>query len=157
MKPSKGKRMWLAVCRARFSRWLLRSGGPRIRMDRNRSPSVFPTVALLAGARQRGLIAGFKVLDKVGRTPSGPGCYRSWTYGPRSTEDCLRCMPFLAKASSRRSAVECGGLRAVRCDCRRSLGRVSCSMRQGRWRRNGLIRPVLKHGPRSLTCVRVFE
>ena len=27
----------------------------------------------------------------------------------------------------------------------------------GSWRANGFIRPVLKHGPRSLTCARVSE
>lgn len=131
-------------------------------MDRCRSLLGSSTVALLAGARQCGLDAGFKVLDKVGRSPSGSGCYRSWTDDPRSTEveySCGVCFPLggLAKALSRRLAVDCGGLRAVRHDCRRSLGWMSCLMRQGRWRRNGLIRPVLKHGPRSLTCVRVFE
>jgi hypothetical protein len=29
--------------------------------------------------------------------------------------------------------------------------------RLGSWRANGFIRPVLKHGPRSLTCARVSE
>ena len=38
-------------------------------------------------------------------------------------------------------------------DCKRA-SRASAPARSGRWR-NGSNRPVLKHGPRSLTCMRV--
>jgi hypothetical protein len=34
--------------------------------------------------------------------------------------------------------------------------RMSAHLCQGCWRSYGFMRPVLKHGPRSLTCVRVF-
>ncbi|CAM6106098.1 unnamed protein product [Calypogeia fissa] len=36
----------------------------------------------------------------------------------------------------------------------RAFGRPSGSARSGRWRIELSIRPVLKHGPRSLTCMR---
>jgi len=88
--------------------------------------------------------------------PSGFGCYRPSTHGSRATEESRHMLSFgRARVSSRRSVVECGGLRAVRRDRCRSPGRRSRTMCQGRWRRNGHVRPVLKHGPRSLTCARV--
>ena len=43
---------------------------------------------------------------------------------------------------------------------RRDDGRLAADVpytRLGSWRANGFIRPVLKHGPRSLTCARVSE
>ena len=43
----------------------------------------------------------------------------------------------------------------VRSNCCRSIGRCSHTTRRRCWRPYGSIRPVLKHGPRSLTCARV--
>ena len=54
------------------------------------------------------------------------------------------------------SVVEHGGLRAVRLNCGWLLLGRTHTLCQGCWRSYGFLRPVLKHGPRSLTCVRVF-
>ena len=49
------------------------------------------------------------------------------------------------------------GLFAVLVDCWLSIGEPSRVGAQGRWRiGRHPIRPVLKHGPRSLTCARVM-
>ena len=55
-----------------------------------------------------------------------------------------------------------GGL-PLECTACSALGRPRSSRSwrrdnscRGRWRPNGCIRPVLKHGPRSATCARVF-
>ena len=45
----------------------------------------------------------------------------------------------------------------VRRNCCASCVGIRAQMHRGRWRSNDFVRPVLKHGPRSLTCVRVFE
>ena len=50
-------------------------------------------------------------------------------------------------------AVDCAQCSATTCLLVRGAGDV---LRCGRWCPNGCIRPVLKHGPRSATCVRVF-
>ena len=50
-------------------------------------------------------------------------------------------------------AVDCVQCSATTCLLVRGAGDV---LRCGRWCSNGCIRPVLKHGPRSATCVRVF-
>ena len=63
--------------------------------------------------------------------PSGPG--RLFPFGPRGG-DCVQCLPTVSL-----------------------LGRgVGHALRWGCWCSNGCIRPVLKHGPRSATCVRVL-
>ena len=63
---------------------------------------------------------------------SGPG--RLCPFGSRGG-DCLQCLLTV-----------------------RLLGRgVGHALRSGCWCSNGCIRPVLKHGPRSATCVRVLE
>ena len=60
----------------------------------------------------------------------------------------------LASASSVQR--EHGGLRAVRLNyVVLSVARMH-TMCSGCWRSYGFMRPVLKHGPRSLTCVRVL-
>ena len=50
-----------------------------------------------------------------------------------------------------------GGLLVVLLNCSSASGGSAAQTRQGRWRSNDFMRPVLKHGPRSLTCMRVLE
>lgn len=80
------------------------------------------TVALLAGARQRRLELGFKVAGKVGPSPRGGIVIARRRYDPDPTEVSRR-VPLQAGVPLRRSAVDCGGLRAVHRDCCRSLWR----------------------------------
>ena len=54
-----------------------------------------------------------------------------------------------------RSIVDHNGLLAVRLNCCRSSRGRWHTMRFGCWRSYDFMRPVLKHGPRSLTWVRV--
>ena len=68
----------------------------------------------------------------------------------------LQRMPLVAGVPSFRPVVDSDGLLAVLWGRCRSLGRCSRTTRLGRWRSYGSIRPALKHGPRSLTCARVF-
>ena len=70
-------------------------------------------------------------LSRVQRRPLGPG--RLCSFGPRGW-DCLQCLLTV-------SLLGRGNGHALRSSC---------------WCSNGCIRPVLKHGPRSATCVRVF-
>ncbi len=64
--------------------------------------------------------------------------------------DSGRLRPHVGRSPAREHCVQCPGTaetpRSGRCD-------ISC---RGCWRPNGCIRPVLKHGPRSATCTRVF-
>ena len=48
------------------------------------------------------------------------------------------------------------GLHAVRLNCIKLSEARMYTMCLGCWRSYGFMRPVLKHGPRSLTCVRVL-
>ena len=52
------------------------------------------------------------------------------------------------------TAVDCS--QCTRTAGGRGRGESHVSARSGRWRSDGFIRPVLKHGPRSLACARVF-
>ena len=69
--------------------------------------------------------------SRVQRRPIGPG--RLCAFGHRGV-DCVQCS--LTASSLVRG--------------------VDHALRSGCWCSNGCIRPVLKHGPRSATCVRVF-
>ena len=144
MKPSEGKRMDSAMLPSRFSR----SACARLGVcgsERTAVPGAcLAAVALLLGARQRGSELG------VGGAVEG----RSGVPAPAARG---RPRTVAARASCGfRPVVDRGGLLAVLRDCCRSLGRCSRPTRLGRWRSYGSIRPVLKHGARSLTCARVF-
>ena len=49
------------------------------------------------------------------------------------------------------------GLRVVHLNFSLVTGGNAVQTHQGCWRSNDFMRPVLKHGPRSLTCMRVLE
>lgn len=69
-----------------------------------------------------------------------------------------RTLAVLSRTSgSARSFRDCGGLPlAVRRDCERASSRDHVRGTMGQWPvSRSSIRPVLKHGPRSLTCARV--
>ena len=75
-------------------------------------------------------VASFRACS-AGLPSGGPG--RLCPFGPRGG-DCVQCPPTVSL-----------------------LGRgVGHALRSSCWCSNGCIRPVLKHGPRSATCVRVL-
>ena len=62
----------------------------------------------------------------------------------------------LASFGCRPWRTACSALEPRLCDGRMSAHTDELRLCQGCWPSYGFIRPVLKHGPRSLTCVRVF-
>ena len=61
-----------------------------------------------------------------------------------------RLRPRVGRFPARMHCVQCFGTAEASRSWRHD------NSRRGRWRPNGCIRPVLKHGPRSATCARVF-
>ena len=144
-----------AMLPLRFSRRPVAARGLRIRTDRGLVPDSGFAVALLLGARQRGSELGVGGAAEGRSGVSALDCY-SPAPATRVRSRTSQRVPLVARVPSFRPVVDSGGLLAVLCDCCRSLGRCSRTTRSGRWRSYGSIRPVLKHGPRSLTCARVF-
>ena len=144
---------------ARFSRRAVRTRGRRISLDRRR-PARAPgrrTSRGCASTSVRSRSEGGRRGRSGFLSPPGgrPDRYTPSSHGRSRTEESRRT-PLLARVPFLRSAVERGGLRAVHPNRRRSrVGRLR-TVRPGRRRSYGFIRPVLKHGPRSLACARVF-
>ena len=121
--------------------------------------------ALSRGAGQRRLLPARWALWGGGLAPARsvqPGCAAVWKWRPRRALAVLRTRG--AGRPSRGSAAS-----PRRCACRRVpllasvrarffalRSRWHDNSRRGRWRPNGCVRPVLKHGPRSATRARVF-
>ena len=139
----------------RFSRWVASALGLRIWMDRGPALGV-PRRRTSLGRASTWVGTGSERCREGRCGPSGPFCYSpalSWLGPDRGVR---QGMPPVARVPSFRPAVQCGGLLAVLRDGCRSLGWWSRTMPLGCWRSYGCIRPVLKHGPRSLTCARVL-
>ena len=83
--------------------------------------SLSPAVALLWGARQRGLGLGLKGAGKVGVDLRVRTVTARLSHGSGPTEE-RQGMPPVARVPSFRPAVQCGGLLAVLRDGCRSLG-----------------------------------
>ena len=121
--------------------------------------------ALLRGAGQRQLFCPAQK-GSVGRWPRVRVGSLQPAVGvvPGTTEESCETFAPAAQAfplgggldrSRRRVAAvvtACSGLLTVGA----SGGRSCRTLRRSRWCPNGRIRPVLKHGPRSATCARVF-
>ena len=139
---------------ARFSRWAAWPCGSQIRIDcgravrvpRRRTSRGCASTWIGTGSHRRrqgrSVLSGMSV---IGRRSRGSGPIEESQH-----------MPLGAGVPSLRLVVDRGGLLAVHRNCCRSLGRWRRTMCLGCWRSYGFIRPVLKHGPRSLPCARVF-
>ena len=129
-------------------------------------PASLAAVALLAGARQRrfgsrlqgtGLEGRWRIRRPFAGAPAT--AYSPRPHGRGRTEASVAAraplyeglvLPVSGRSST---AVDC--LQCTRTAGGRGRGDVTIT-RSGRWRSYGFIRPVLKHGPRSLACARVF-
>ena len=110
-------------------------------------------VALFVGARQQLLQLSDKASGKV------TVCFGRQRYSPVVSSSVLAeasgaCPKGLASLCW--PDVDHGGLLAVRLNCVWSSSGSTHTMHLGCWRPYGFIRPVLKHGPRSLTCAQVL-
>ena len=152
MKPLVGKRMELAMLRRDSGG---RSGARAL--YRSEGLSAFGALLCLShfpSVRVNDCWERAKSTVRRWLSPRGQ-CYRLRSAGSNPTEESLRVLssraaPFLLCAGRPwRTACSASELST----CRRRKGQYSTC---GRWRSYGFIRPVLKHGPRSLTCVRVF-
>ena len=116
--------------------------------------------ALLLGAGQRQLLPA----QKVGREVKPHSCGERTAVRLAVWERLRRVVNFHACSAGpsgpgRLCPFGSRGGDCVQCPLTVSpLGRgVGHALRSGCWCSNGCIRPVLKHGPRSATCVRVLE
>ena len=91
--------------------------------------------------------------DRTAQARGSPGATEESVCGPShaaARADFGRLRPHVGAAPARVHCVQCPGTAEF------SRSWWHDNSRRGRWRPNGCIRPVLKHGPRSATCARVF-
>ena len=146
MKLLKGKRLAAVWVCARFSRGSRRGCGVRARALPVRLAA--PPGALCAHTGQHRLQPAEKAGRKVG--PAGP--LQPPEPAPAATEEQHRAPAWRERPAPRgaaRAGLHAGPARRAPRASAPHPGRSGC------WR-NGVNRPVLKHGPRSLTTMRVF-
>ena len=121
--------------------------------DRKTGRGVLPmrAGAFFAGRRHDRFPVGQEPSGKV-YGPSGPELIGRWCLARRRTEE----LPAAGEALRSVRPFDWEGLFSVPSDRGRSWAGVPLVGLQGLWLLGRhLIRPVLKHGPRSLTCARV--